>query len=64
MLLVALDSVTPSIETVKSGQYKVSRGLYSNTNGEAAGLVKKFIDYLSSPEGQKIVVEKGFIPAN
>jgi phosphate transport system substrate-binding protein len=61
---VALDAVTPSIATVKSGEYKVSRGLYSNTKGEAAGLVKKFIDYLSSPEGRKIVVEKGFIPAD
>lgn len=60
---VTLDGVIPSIATVKSGAYKVSRGLYSNTKGEAAGLVKKFIDYLSSAEGKKIVVEKGFIPA-
>jgi phosphate transport system substrate-binding protein len=61
---VALDAVIPSIATVKSGEYKVSRGLYSNTKGEATGLVKKFIDYLSSPEGRSIVVEKGFIPAD
>ena len=60
---VTLDSVIPSIATVKSGEYKVSRGLYSNTKGEATGIVKKFIDYLSSAEGKKIVVEKGFIPA-
>lgn len=59
-----LDSVTPSIATVKSGDYKISRGLYSNTKGEAARFAKKFIDYLSSPEGQKIVVEKGFIPVD
>lgn len=61
---VTLDSVIPSIATVKSGEYKVSRGLYSNTKGEATGIVKKFIDYLSGPEGKKIIAEKGFIPAD
>jgi len=58
---VALDGIVPSIETVKSGSYKISRGLYSNTKGEPTGLTKKFIDYLFGPEGQKIVVDKGFI---
>ena len=61
---VTLDGVTPSLETVKSGEYTVARGLYSNTKGEATGLTRKFMDYLLSPEGQEIVVEKGFIPVN
>ena len=61
---VAVDTVIPSIASVKSGEYKVARGLYSNTRGQAAGLAKKFIDYLLSPEGRKIVMEKGFIPAD
>lgn len=58
---VALDGVIPTIKTVKDGSYKISRGLYSNTKGDPTGLTKKFIDYLFSPEGQKIVVDKGFI---
>ena len=61
---ITLDNVTPSLKTIKSGEYKVARGLYSNTKGEAKGLTKKFIDYLLSPEGQKIASEKGFIPVN
>ncbi len=61
---VTLGDVTPSLETVKSGKYKVARGLYSNTKGEATGLAKKFVDYLFSPEGQKIAAEKGYIPVN
>ncbi len=61
---VLLDNVEPSLHTVKTGEYKVSRGLYSNTKEEATGLAKKFIDYLLSPEGQKIAAEKGFIPVN
>mgnify|MGYP006286709925 FL=1 len=59
---VALDGVTPTLEAVKSGQYTVARGLYSNTKGEPEGLARAFIDYLFSPEGQEIVADKGFIP--
>jgi phosphate transport system substrate-binding protein len=59
---VAMDGVIPSTETVKSKKYPVARGLYSNTKGKPAGLVKKFIDYLMSPEGQSLAVANGFIP--
>lgn len=59
---VELDGVTPTLETVKNGQYKVARGLYSNTKGEPAGLTRLFIEYLFTPEGQQIATDKGFIP--
>ncbi len=61
---LVLDGVRPSMESVKSGQYKVARGLFSNTKGEAMGVVKKFIDYLMGPAGQALAIEKGFIPVN
>jgi phosphate transport system substrate-binding protein len=61
---VALDGVSPTIDTVKSGEYKVARGLYSNTKGDPSGLTKLFIEYLLSPEGQEIAVQKGFVPVN
>ncbi len=61
---VTLDNVTPSLQTVKSGDYKIARGLYSNTAGESSGLAKKFIEYLLSPEGQQIAAQKGFIPVH
>ncbi len=59
---VIIDGVVPSIDNVKNGSYKIARGLFSNTKGEPKGLVKKFIDFLFSPEGQKIAAENGFIP--
>ncbi|MFH2046980.1 MAG: phosphate ABC transporter substrate-binding protein [Pseudomonadota bacterium] len=61
VLPVSLDSVLPNNENVKNGSYKIARGLYSNTKGEPHGLVKKFIEYLFSPEGQQIAVKHGFI---
>ncbi len=61
---IALDGVIPTLKTVQSGEYKVARGLYSNTKGEYTGLAKKLITYLLSPEGQKIVSDMGLIPVN
>ncbi len=61
---VALDGVSPTLDTIKNGSYKVARGLYSNTKGEPSVLTRKLIDYLLSPEGQKLVVAKGFIGVN
>ena len=59
---VALDGVAPTLETVKSGQYPIARGLYSNTKSDPTGLTKLFIDYLLRSEGQQIAAENGFIP--
>lgn len=59
---VALDGVAPTLETVRDGSYPVARGLYSITVGEPQGVVKAFIDYLFTPDGQQIAGENGFIP--
>ncbi|MFO7666490.1 MAG: phosphate ABC transporter substrate-binding protein [Desulfobacterales bacterium] len=58
---VIVDGVAPSIDNVKNGSYKIARGLFSNTKGEPKGLVKKFVDFLFSQEGQDLVVKNGFI---
>ena len=61
---VALDGVAPTLENVKSGAFTVSRGLYSLTKGEAEGATKVLLDFLYSEEGQAIISDKGFIPAD
>ncbi|MBF0485715.1 MAG: phosphate ABC transporter substrate-binding protein [Candidatus Omnitrophica bacterium] len=59
----ALDfaGITPSKEMVLSGKYALGRPLFMYTNGEPQGLVKDFIDFVKSPEGQKIVDQEGFV---
>lgn len=59
---IALDGVTPTHETVQSGDYKVARGLYSMTKGTPSELEQLLLDYILSPSGQAIVASKGFIP--
>lgn len=49
-------------ETIWSGEYHLARYLYCLTNGEPAGAVKNYIDYITSEEGQKIVEKMEYIP--
>jgi phosphate transport system substrate-binding protein len=55
---------TPSIENVINGKYPISRPLFLYTNGEPKGLVKKFVDFCLSREGQDIVLKTDFVPVN
>jgi phosphate transport system substrate-binding protein len=52
----------PTLETVRSGQYPISRYLYLYTRSRPAGDVKKFIDWAAGPEGQAIVTKVGYFP--
>ena len=54
--------VEPTVEAIQNGSYPLSRDLYLIVAGEPEGLVKKFIDFILSSEGQKLVEEEGFIP--
>lgn len=53
---------TPSIENVVNGKYPISRPLFIYTNGEPKELVKKFVDFCLSREGQEIVLKTDFVP--
>jgi phosphate transport system substrate-binding protein len=55
---------TPTIENVVNGKYPISRPLFLYTNGAPQGLVKKFVDFTLSKEGQDIVLATDFVPIN
>jgi len=54
--------VEPTIENVLKGIYPISRPLLVYTNGVPQGLVKKFVDFALSKEGQDIVRATDFVP--
>lgn len=60
--IVALDGVTPSIESIRNNSYELHRHLYFYTIGNPGPGAKAFIDFVTGPEGQKIAQENGFIP--
>jgi phosphate transport system substrate-binding protein len=55
-------AVKPSVETALAGTYPVSRPLFYYTNGEPTGVIKAYIDYCLSDEGQQEVLDVGFVP--
>ncbi|MDP2918879.1 MAG: PstS family phosphate ABC transporter substrate-binding protein [Dehalococcoidia bacterium] len=54
--------VKASVEASLNGTYAVSRPLLFYTNGAPTGIIKAFIDYCLSAEGQKKVTEVGYVP--
>jgi phosphate transport system substrate-binding protein len=54
---------TATAETVKKGQYPITRYLYLYLRNRPTGDLKTYIDWILSPEGQKLVTEIGYFPA-
>lgn len=55
-------AVMPSVETAQNGTYPVSRFLYFYTAGEPSFAMKKFIDWVVGPDGQKTIGDVGYYP--
>jgi phosphate transport system substrate-binding protein len=55
-------AVLPSVETALDGTYPIARPLLYYTDGEPTDIIKVFIEYCLSPEGQQKVTEVGYVP--
>jgi phosphate transport system substrate-binding protein len=60
--VVKVEGVAASVETVLDNTYKISRGLYMYSNGEATGVMKAYLDWILGADGQKVVQDEGFVP--
>ncbi len=58
---VTIDNIAPTKQNILESKYPYSRPLLLYTNNAAKGEVQKFIDFLLSKDGQKIVEDEGFI---
>jgi phosphate transport system substrate-binding protein len=54
--------VLPTAATIKNKTYPIARYLYMYLKEKPTGDTKKFIDWILSPEGQKVIVEVGYYP--
>ena len=52
----------PSVETAADGSYPIVRPLYYYYDAAKEQTVSSFISYALSPEGQRSVLEQGFVP--
>jgi len=58
---IPVEGIKATKQTILSGKYSLSRPLFMYTNGKPAGDIKKFIDFVLSKEGKKMVEEEGFV---
>lgn len=60
--LLSIDGEKPTPESILDGSNTFSRKLVVVTNGQPKGAALEFIRYILSEEGQRIVVNEGFVP--
>ncbi|MDF1545567.1 MAG: PstS family phosphate ABC transporter substrate-binding protein, partial [bacterium] len=56
------DAILPTVETVSSGAYPISRDLYWFFNGKPTGELQKLANWALSAEGQKVSEDIGYVP--
>lgn len=61
--VLKVDGVTPTLETISDGEYKIARPLLLITKDAPNAREQLFINYLLSEKGLKVVEEMGFVPA-
>lgn len=59
--VLKVNGMTASEESVRDGSWPIARPLYMYTNGKPSGVIAKFIDFVLSKEGQKIVNEVKYV---
>ena len=60
--LLSVDGVAPTVENIRDGSYPLVTTVYMVTKGPRSANVRKIVDYMLSPEGQKLVEDTGYVP--
>lgn len=61
--LISVEGKECTEENIYSGEYKIARPFLMVTKEEPAGLVKEFLDFILSPEGQDVVSGHNYLKA-
>lgn len=60
--LLSVDGVPPTKETIRSGEYPITGEFYIVTAGTDNPNVQKLINWVLSPQGQKLIEKVGYVP--
>ena len=56
------EAIAPTVAAVHDKTYPLARSLHLYTLGEPQGAVKRYIDWILSDAGQKVVEDSGYVP--
>lgn len=59
---LTLNGVSPSPEIVKTGRYSLTRDFLFVVKAEPTPSVRKFLDFVLSPEGDRVILDSGAVP--
>lgn len=59
---LALDGVAPTPDNVKSGRYPLTRDFMFVVKADTSPAVRQFLDFVLSPEGDRVIRENGAVP--
>jgi phosphate transport system substrate-binding protein len=59
---LTLNGVAPTAEHVKSGRYFLTRDFLFVIKGEPSPPIKKFLDFVLSPDGDRVILANGAVP--
>jgi phosphate transport system substrate-binding protein len=59
---LAVNGIAPTPENVASGRYWIVKEFYAVTKGEPPVPAKALVEYLFTPEGQRIIAGFGAVP--
>ncbi len=62
--VLKLDGLEPSGKNVASGKWKLIKRFHVLSKGQPEGLAKKFIDFIKSDKGARIIEENNAVPVN
>ncbi|MCR4289348.1 MAG: phosphate ABC transporter substrate-binding protein [Candidatus Scalindua sp.] len=55
------ETIAPTLENIINGKFPITRELLLITDGKPQGKTEEFIDFIKSPDGQKIVEQAGYV---
>ncbi|MGH7767193.1 MAG: phosphate ABC transporter substrate-binding protein [Candidatus Binatia bacterium] len=59
---LTLNGVVPSGENIKNRRYFLTRDFLFVVKGEPSPSIKKFLDFVQSPDGDNVIVKNGAVP--
>jgi phosphate transport system substrate-binding protein len=59
---LTLNGIAPTAENVKSGRYFLTRDFFFVIKGEPTPSVKRLLDFVLSPAGDRVILVNGAVP--